>query len=224
MKELEYLKEFIHVDDICVDVGAHGGSWAFPLGRISQKGRVFAFEALPYYAEVLDLTRRIMGVKNVEVINMAVTDHDREVQLVWRDQEGRMLTGFTHILGDEEKASDTITVKGVALDSFFIGERNHIGFLKMDVEGAEMNVLQGARGILSKHRPIVYSEINDIFLRRFSHSIADVSDFFLQHEYRALRLDNNGFIETNLSASGGFDVLFVPQENYRDFQARGASR
>src|SRR5580704_8562929 len=91
--------------DTCIDIGAHAGSWTLPLAKMVPAGRVIAFEALPYYAEVLKLLVRSSNCRNVEIFNFAVSDSDGSTEIAWRQVSGRKLTGNTHVVTADERSS-----------------------------------------------------------------------------------------------------------------------
>ena len=72
VSEISVVARFIRPDEICLDIGAHAGSWTRPLSKLVERGHVYAIEALPYYAKVLKLTVALLRLKNVSVINRAV--------------------------------------------------------------------------------------------------------------------------------------------------------
>ncbi|MGD9057220.1 MAG: FkbM family methyltransferase, partial [Desulfobacterales bacterium] len=97
------IQQFIIPSDVCIDVGAHAGSWALPLSKLVYKGHVYAFEALPYYSSVLNIAFYLLQRKNITILNNAVVDCNRPVRLVWKDKNGNRLTGKTHVAGEKEK-------------------------------------------------------------------------------------------------------------------------
>src|SRR5882724_3600008 len=137
---VDALAGFIGPDAICIDVGAHAGSWTRPLARlVSPKGHVYAFEGLPYYSEVLSFTMALLRLRNVTVVNRVVADHNKSVRLKWKDHRGNRLTGLTHVVGlGEEDAEDLIEAQSTTLDEFISSngiQPSRIAFVKGDVEG-----------------------------------------------------------------------------------------
>lgn len=211
--ELDQLARFIGRDDVCIDIGAHAGSWLFPLGRLADRGEVHGFEALPYYARTLRLTRRLVGPKNTHVINKAVTDDGRPVSIVWCDSMGRALTGLTHVAGPSETASDVVIVESVVLDQYFAGQERRISFMKIDVEGGELGVLRGATGLIEKFRPVIYTEISEANLNRYGDSLSALFDYFTSRNYGVYFLGANGAEPLDLVHAGEInDALFIPGE------------
>jgi FkbM family methyltransferase len=222
--ELRFIARFVQPDDVLLDVGAHAGSWTRPLSKLVGRGHVYAFEALPYYAEVLKLTAKLLNLKNVTVLNRAVTDHNGRLKLTWQDTRGKHLSGLTHIAGVSEDTRNAICVDGITLDAFIASHRvrSRVAFVKVDVEGAELMVVHGAEKTIEQFRPVFYLEIVATYCQRYGYQPVDVFDFFSTRQYCAYTINHGKQSETNKKTYAGHDVLFVPHE-YVSSYSRDAS-
>lgn len=167
--EQETAQEFLTVlqeGDVVVDVGAHVGFYTL-LGasRIGERGHVYAFEPAPGNFEILNRNISINNLKNITTIKKAVTDKSSVAQLYLYDSVGNSL--FTSSTVPDSK---TIRVETTSLDCFF--QQNEaavprIRVIKIDVEGAEIAVLEGMRAIIEKAQSLsVICEVNLGALRR----------------------------------------------------------
>jgi FkbM family methyltransferase len=211
--EFAPLARCLAADDVFIDVGVHAGSWSVPASRVLTSGRVYAFEALPYYAGVLKIMLRLMGRGNVTVIVGAVSDREGEVEIVWKDASGRRLTGMTHINRGGE-AGGMVRVPALTIDAF---RRTHpagrIRLIKCDVEGAELMVLRGAAATIEASRPLVFLELYEAYCSQYGYAAADVFAFFQARQYRSMQFQDGGFAPLYAGDYGGSgDVLFVPAE------------
>ena len=207
--EIAYLKQYLKATDVSIDVGAHAGSWSVPLSKIVTAGEVIGYEALPYYASTLVKTLRLLGRTNVQVRNKAVSDKPGQLELVWQSSSGAALTGYTHLVGIDEKATGTIQVQAVSLDDEFKSEQRRIGFIKCDVEGAELSVFKGAAALIRKHKPVIYTEINETWCQRYGHHAETVFTLLATYGYSAYTLSKQGEITPQLQPASG-DFLFLP--------------
>lgn len=212
-RELSPLLRYLRPDDVFLDVGAHAGSWSVPASRVLTSGHVYAFEAFPYYAQVLKTTLALLGRRNITVVNGAASDAEGEVEILWKDAAGRRLTGMTHISSGNEHG-EKVAVRALTLDGFC---REHqpgrVRLLKCDVEGAELMVLRGAAETIDRSRPLTYCEIYDEYCARYGYSSRDIFAFFATRKYRSMQFDNGRFHGIDAAAySGTGDVLFVPLE------------
>ena len=209
--ELRPLLPLLAPDDLFFDVGVHAGSWTMPASRALPRGRVYAFEALPYYASVLKGTLRLMGRRNVTVVVGAVSDAEGEVEVVWTDAAGRRLTGMTRISGSAD-AGEKVRVRALTIDGF---RHSHgvgtVKLMKCDVEGAELKVLRGAARTIDECRPLVFCELYEEYCARFGYTTRDVFAFFAGRRYRTMHFRDGRFVPLDPAAYGGAgDVLFVP--------------
>jgi FkbM family methyltransferase len=220
VKEIEVIGKYLRKDDVCIDVGAHAGSWSIPLSKIVNNGMVWGFEALPYYARVLGLTIRILGRHNIRVVNKAILSAEQEVSIQWKDAAGERLTGKTHVAFDGEGLVDPVTVQGTSLDSFLAknnAEEKRIAFIKIDIEGAELFALKGAAAIINKWHPIFYLEIYEEYCKSYGYSYVDIFELMSGYGYQAYIVSQDSKIvpvtATTYSKQG--DVLFIHGETRR---------
>ena len=147
--EMGILKFLVDPARACLDVGANLGLFTYFLARLSP--RVYAFEPNPFPLRLL----RYVADRNVEVVQMAITDTSGEVELVVpKSRKGWSSNGASleqHFTGRNIR----ITVPGSRLDDLQLPP---VGFIKIDVEGHELAVLHGARDTLTRDRPNLYIE------------------------------------------------------------------
>ena len=211
--ELSTLLPLLHPEEIFLDVGAHAGGWAIPVSRVLTAGHVYAFEALPHYAQVLRTTLAFLRRRNVTVVLGAVSDAEGELPIVWKDVAGRRLTGRTHI-GRGGEAGSAVRVRALTIDRFC---QEHPGgrvrLVKCDVEGAELMVLRGAAATIDRWRPIVFCELYDEYCAHYGYSARDVFAYFASRGYRPMQFEGGAFRDLDPGTySGVGDVLFVPLE------------
>jgi FkbM family methyltransferase len=131
----------VQVGDVVWDVGANWGYFTLLASRLTgPRGRVFAFEPLPYNLAVLRDVVDGNRLANVEVVDVAVSDRDGTASLAWAP--GEYATPSLARSGGE-----LITVATSCADSLASRLRRP-ALVKVDVEGAEVLVLEGAGALL----------------------------------------------------------------------------
>jgi FkbM family methyltransferase len=138
----------IRPDSNCVDVGAHIGSALSAIVRHAPQGKHLAFEPVPRKAAWL---RR--KFPEVDVREVALADRTGSV----RFGEDLKQSGFSSILPPGPSWSGEFTAPCDRLDNV-ADPACRVGFLKIDVEGAELLVLRGATGVLRRDRPAILFE------------------------------------------------------------------
>lgn len=153
--ELGVIRRHLRPGDIVCDVGANKGSFIYWLSCWVGRGRVVAFEPQPELARGLAGVCRAIGLGNVTVEPKAVYSHggDRDLFLPKGHQPGASLHQGTLRTGN----FCTLSVPLVALDDYF-DENARVTLLKIDVEGAELEVFKGAERILRQHMPLLVFE------------------------------------------------------------------
>ena len=179
--ELRALTQTLRSTDIAIDVGANKGSYLWSLSKAVPRGRVVAFEPQPLLADYLRQACQRAGLTNVQVEQLGVSnDEQRRVLAVPGSGATSPGASFEAAVRDRETCK-TIEVDVVTLDQYFEHAKSRIGALKIDVEGHEMAVLQGARELLTIHRPMVVCESERRHMS--SGSVADVFAFFSELGY-----------------------------------------
>ena len=97
------------------------------------------------------------------------------------------------------------------LDDVLIAEGiSHVDLVKIDVEGAEENVIKGAPTLLNEIRPIWYLELDDSRAAHMGNSSQRVFNCMLDAGYKAYLIDANINPINVLSMQGNDNYLFVP--------------
>lgn len=209
--------------DTALDIGAHGGGFSYPMAiRVAPTGTVHAFEILPYYRKTLEKTMKLLDVYNVEIHPFGIGTSDREIELVVADAQGNHLTGNVHIRGPEEVSARSETARIRSLDEL-ANERPELGkarFVKIDVTGAELEVLEGGRRFFGAHQPRVLAQVTKRQTARYGHDVASVLDAFEALGYVSARLEPVGCrlrSELGPTPPSG-DWLLVPAEHEAELQ------
>jgi len=144
-----------------LDIGANKGIYSFFLARLCP--RVHAFEPHPKLFPIL----KAAAAANVTCHNIALSDETGTGEL--RLQRGRH--GYYSNMGGSlsaVKVPDSVEFKTVKVETRRLDDMglSNIGFVKIDVEGYEMAVLQGGREILRRERPVLLVELEEMHTKR----------------------------------------------------------
>lgn len=145
------------------DLGAHVGVYSLIASRlVGPQGKVVAFEPDPLNARLIGEHAARNGLSNISVQQVAVWRSEREVRF---RRGGDQRTGESSRRGtvvDSAPAlgpGEIISVQAVSLDHFAAGNCSP-AVIKIDVEGAECEVLGGATELLARARPILICEVH----------------------------------------------------------------
>jgi FkbM family methyltransferase len=157
-------------DAVCWDIGAHVGYHSLVFASLG--AQVLAFEPNPHNAARLraHLERNPALGRNIRHFAVAVSDQDGEMEFV---QSADMLgqSSGSHLaaaLPPFEPAvyarCERVVVPTVRLDSLIARGERGPDVIKVDVEGAEVLALEGARKLLAEKKPLLLIEVHHICL------------------------------------------------------------
>jgi len=151
-----------------LDIGAHGGFYALLLSKlVGPTGQVIAFEPLPANYRVLEENIALNGVKNVQIQCEAVGERSGEMEFRVPDPEDSLIAGQV----SPADPRGYMSVRVVSLDDFLFERGVHVDFIKMDVEGAEGDILRGAwRTLRTFHSPMMV-ELHDVDKQKSRHPV-----------------------------------------------------
>lgn len=142
------------------DVGANLGFFSLLAGHLVglHEGHVYAFEAAPENAAAIRHHAELNDVPNLTVLQVAVSSHAGVGRLqIVDDQSWSKLEDY----GEHPGTQQVIDVELVSIDDLLAdGTVQPPTVVKIDVEGAELAVLEGMRRTLAEHRPAVICELH----------------------------------------------------------------
>ncbi|MHB8084856.1 MAG: FkbM family methyltransferase [Dehalococcoidia bacterium] len=158
--------------DRAIDIGANYGIWSYHLSK--SFGIVEAFEPIDECCDVIRNTRR----KNIRVYNEALSSSPGSMELRIPVEDCRLLQQSA-TFGEVEGQCQRVVVPVTTLDSYsFTG----VGFIKIDVEGHETEVLKGAEKTISREKPVMIIEIEQ---RHLSFPMDNVFELLKSYGYNA---------------------------------------
>lgn len=155
------VRTLVRPGDVAVDVGASFGAYTALLARlVGPAGRVDAFE--PQSDVFAHLSARVSGVPNVHLVHAGVADHSGVGHMVVPAIAGGIPeTALGSLQRDDSGTpADTESIPVTTLDEHCRGF-DRLNFLKVDVEGGDLDVLRGGRDTLQRLRPVIQFECND---------------------------------------------------------------
>lgn len=145
-EEYEAFRAVTRPGDIVIDAGANTGAYTVLFAQwVGTAGRVYAFEPVPAIADVLRRQLRLNGVADrVTVVPAALASGTGTVSLV-----APGLVGLNRPAYPGESGHGSIRVSATSLDEFCVVHRVRPSVVKIDVEGAELDVLKGSRATIA---------------------------------------------------------------------------
>ena len=216
--ELDLVGPGVRAGETALDFGANYGLYAAALAKaVGRRGRVYAFEPIPFTASTLQVVLRLLRAGNVEVVPKAVGEKSGTLSFSLPIQEsGAPQAGQAHVAarrdarpGRERHArwsrTETVECDVVAVDDLLLS--GDVSFIKADIEGAELFAFRGARELIERSHPSVVCEINPWFLQGFGLTVEALVSFFAERGYRLYRYADRRLTEIEEPAT-------VEEDNY----------
>ena len=219
-KEWKFLQKFLKPGMAFFDIGANQGFYTLLAAKkVGPQGKIFAFEPVPREFRNLKWNIFINGLKNVKIEAQALGCQNGFTNMFY------CLNGkgsYSSLQPPSEKIKARRKVIKVSITSLdrYIQHNNilSIDFIKIDVEGGELDVLKGGINVLSKSRPVLMCEVSDKRTEQWGYSASEICDFVKKYKYQWFKfafedslspLDDKAIFDENL--------LAIPEEKIKSF-------
>jgi FkbM family methyltransferase len=175
-----YLSRFPTCNNTYIDIGAHIGTTCLPYSRLFKEVHAFEPNTISYY--LLKMNIEINNIENIKHYNMAIYNKKKTCTILKHSEN----TGCYYI-----KESDEIegSIPMVKLDDMIYD--NPIDFIKIDTEGSELFVLEGAHDLILKNKPLINIETNNCSDKYFGYNKERIFEFLKSLDYKILDDDGN---------------------------------
>jgi FkbM family methyltransferase len=168
---IKLLVELLAYADTVFDIGANTGLYSLIAATDNPRRLVYAFEPVPRVFDCLRRNVELNKLRNIYINPYAITNYDGEITLYIPD--GAIPTDASTLKGFRE-ATESISVQAKTIDSFVIkNEIPKVDLMKIDTEGTEHEVLDGAKKILIRDEPIIICEVLKGRTEDHLHSVMD---------------------------------------------------
>ena len=154
-------KEFIKNKDI-IDAGAYTGDTSIPIAKFTDKN-IYAFEPYAESVEILEKNIKSNNIKNIIPVQKSLGNKNGEMTLYLSGDNVQGITSNEHAREYDKE----FKVEEITLDTFVKENNLDVGYITVDVEGAEMELLEGAIETIKTQKPIltisIYHKVTDFF-------------------------------------------------------------
>lgn len=201
---LEKLYELCREDAVVLDIGCNIGFTALKLAQKAKAGSVICFEPDPFNYACCRKNLELNRFHNIRALNVALGNDTGKVQMELRTPANR---GGNRI---NQSSARGLPVDIRRLDDL-IGELmvDRVDLIKIDVEGYELKVMEGAEQTIRAFKPILFIELDDNNLKDQADSAGELIAFLVRTGYEHIvRSDSGHAIDTTYDFSKcHFDVI-----------------
>ena len=219
--ELHFLHRCLRPGMTVLDIGAHHGLYSLAASKfVHPRGHVHSFEPSPRERRLLERNLRfnLRGNVSVHAKALGATRGHASLFLVEGIEDGS--NSLRSPIGCRN--TRTVDVDVISLDEFI--QENGISavdFIKMDVEGAELSVLQGASRLLSSFvRPLILAEISDLRTQPWGYQAREILEFLEQKGFHWFQPVGQGELYPADRTLNSYDhnLIAVPSERMSAIQ------
>lgn len=213
--EVRFVESFVKAGMTVLDIGAHHGFYTLLCSkRVGAKGRVVAFEPSPRERKALQVHLKLNRCRNVRVEALALGNENTTGNLYVI--EGRN-TGCNSLkpptaVGD----ISPVSVRVARLDEWLRQcKLDRVDFIKLDVEGGELPLLEGAAELLERRpRPVILAEVQDVRTQPWGYRAKEIIDHLARRGYKWFTPLADGSMELLDVTANEFEGNFVafPEE------------
>ena len=153
--EIKFIRKILKIGDKVIDIGANYGLYSLSMAlKVGESGKVLAFEPTSYVAECLTNSIRENNFRNIELIKTGLSDCNRTAVFFTSPN-----SELNSLYPDDNAEMSSEKIELISLDSCidkFNWER--IDFIKLDAEGEELNILNGAKNTITNFSPLFMFE------------------------------------------------------------------
>jgi FkbM family methyltransferase len=160
----------LQTTSVVLDIGANAGYYSLIASKKVRK--VYAFEPSPLMRQQLEKNIALNGIQNISVEPYAVSNKNGSAILYLSADNNSGMTGMQPA---ENFSGTTEIVKTVSIDEWIrTKDSPTIDVVKIDVEGAEMKVLEGMKNVLERDHPGIFIEIIPSLLEKYGNKAEDI--------------------------------------------------
>lgn len=193
---LKLFSTILKQGDVIIDVGANSGLYSIFYSKlVGEEGKVHAFEPDSVTFSLLNENLKLNNCNNVVTYNFALSNKESRVEMVAFNPKNLKLKNADSFKYIQEVAADKLNWETDTIDAFKLDDlkefnkADKIDCIKIDVEGAELLVLQGSENTILKHKPIIILELSGEWTKRFNYKPYQVLVFLNQLGYEMEEYD-----------------------------------
>ena len=205
---LNIFRKLVKKNYTIIDAGANIGVFSLiAANKYKGKVRVYAFEPAAYPANKIRKNIEINRIETIEVCNSALGNYKGEINLNICEDDAYNSIGTN----PQAKIQGNIKVPITTID-IFCKENSitKVDILKMDTEGAEYLILQGAKSFLSSHCiPIIFTEYNRQVITGYTHTLDDLEGILIENGYEIFEIQKKKLISFNSLLSTSSNLICI---------------
>ncbi|MBE2281270.1 MAG: FkbM family methyltransferase, partial [Ignavibacteriaceae bacterium] len=154
------IEGYVNKGDVVIDAGANLGFFSLIASKlVGEPGKVIAFEPGKKNFQKLERNLRLNSSKNIIPVNMGLGSEENSAILNYNPSQ----TGLSSIKNEVASTNSRESISLISLTDYVKRENLIVKLIKIDTEGYEPEVLEGAREIITLQKPVIYVELGGYY-------------------------------------------------------------
>jgi FkbM family methyltransferase len=205
-----YFLSMLPENSTILDIGANIGVMTVQIARKLPGSQVFSFEPVPENLKNIYRLINFFSIQNVKIFGFALGNYNGTAEIIMPEINHVKFQGLSHIKGVEGSEGNSGVKYSVPIHKLDDMDElqtvsKPVSGIKIDVENYEYNVLEGARNLLLKHKPIVYAELWE------NQNRADCIKLLTELGYSVFVLDKGVLVKFESQQTQNFFFQLLPQ-------------
>lgn len=215
-EKTDFIRKHCKQGDVVIDIGAHMGVFSFFLAKqVGAAGKVFSFEPAPLTYSILSETIRFNHLESiVNARQEAVSDENKQLEF-YIYNNSRISSGNSLSPRNPAGTPHAVKVNTITLDDFF-KEKDlsaKVAFIKIDAEGAELEILKGGKETILRYKPYITLEVHPrVFMDKMT-VMKEIFDTATSYGYRIESSEKIMPWDVFAAHNDCFEVVLVPDTN-----------
>ncbi len=161
-ENLSAVGSLIKKGDFVIDIGANFGVYTSYLSKkVGEKGKVLSVEPIPSTFSVLQYLIKNLKMNNVTALQFAISNKEEKVFMEVPNYEGGGGLNFYRAKITNNSSKDSFSIDSTTLDKILLNHKEIPSFIKIDVEGVELDVIKGASKTLESKNTSFLIEVSE---------------------------------------------------------------
>ncbi len=208
-----FISEHCTIGDTVIDIGAHLGIFTYFLAKqVGPTGKVYSFEPAENTFDQLRKTIKYNQLESFVIANQqAVSNHSGQVEFfIYSNSK---ISNANSISAQNTDSSTKRTfVNCITLDDYFAKlNLNNLSLIKIDAEGAELDILLGGEKLIFKYRPFITLEVHPKSFNNRLKSLTDIFELVSEYKYAVYKEKQLLTLNEFCNHDTYFEVLLIPK-------------
>lgn len=206
---MQFLREACKPGNTVLDIGSHIGLFSVLMARfVGSNGRVYSFEPTPFTRKVLQETIHLNGYDSIVEVRPEAVSNMTGTTLFY---ESNTLVNNANSLKRKRINDREIKVTTVTLDNFIESKKIAVDCLKIDVEGAELDLLAGAEKTFKSYKPCVHLSLHPPMLPEGSKNLNEIWNILQDYQMSIYSFQRKVEKDWFVRQDNLFDVCLYPE-------------